>query len=139
MIISIQTAKKLKEMGCDVPTDLVHTQYYMKANNGKLTWCQREENKTIDKKRDIWNYHKTDIPTYDLTEIILDAKMAKAFFGERSDLVKNHGWKMATERLLDYIHEKKQEKAEEYLLWSCIFNLKIPQRLILNTETLREF
>ena len=111
MYLSLETSKKLKEMGCDVESEYVFNKYGERAR-------KQENSKPVGEL----------YPAYDLRDIICNGEMAKAFFGDYRSRLLIRGEKLYfggfshAERILSLLQQNKQEEAEAYLLEHCIFN-----------------
>jgi hypothetical protein len=123
--LSIETAKKLQEWGCNV-----ESQYCWKPDIfGNKSWI-------------IVEYPEENFfpKTYDLLEIISDGEMAKEFFRGRR-VCENCGNKYETCEcnfkvnplmgmqsssiiILFLLQQNRQQEAEEYLLETCVWNPK---------------
>ena len=116
-IISLDTAKKLEERGCDVPTQSHH-------------WDTKLEDDAMVRRSDP-KFQKLSYlgeklyPAYDLRDIICDWEMAKKFFGEKHVYCGGYSepaFMVHTDYLKKYLVKNKKEEAEKYLLKHCVFN-----------------
>lgn len=135
--ISLQTAKILQEWGCSVKCICFYGRYSISQDySGSIS--AGSEIKYDNKEFVFWDprkdseampTEKTNIPAYDLIEIICNHNgMAEAFFVVKEysyELGAFRAWhKIHTTELKNYLLENKTEEAEKHLLENTIFNPK---------------
>ena len=121
--LSLNSAKQLKEWGCEVPC-----KYFTQSDQVQHSVYEYESLQECEDSRDIENYkYSYFINVYSLNEIICNGEMAKAFFGDKRysyeiGAMRNYA-KIHTEEIMSLLYQNKQEEAEQYLLDNCVFNL----------------
>jgi len=104
--ISLETAKQLKEWGCELESEWCFR--YLPFSESEYQICRRDEAVGI--------YASNIIPVYDILNDIC-VKYAREFFGEPASYVEYS----LPHTVLSFMMEGKKQEAEKYILDNCLF------------------
>jgi len=133
--ITKKTAKQLKDWGCELKSNLMHSKFMGCAENKEF---KLNDHFTEEYINNFNNKYSTTFKFYYAYHILEDicVKYAKEFFGEDERVVIVETCNFAhheiekkyipghTAYIIDLLQQNKKEEAEQYLLSKCIFNPK---------------